>query len=170
MTSIIVCGVPISEWYITSIGAPFSAGRGGPDRRDFVTTIGCSTVCKLDPSPCWAYSSRDNLQQCFFSLFLRYRLIETLSRQSIEKLQCDIPIDGHQLASSCRQYIDWECNVWDMIVASILIISEIFPVINPFYCWCFVRLICNVIPAHDFSRWYTLHGRHTLIMLREKVF
>ena len=30
--------------------------------------------------------TRDNLRQQFFSLFLRYRLIETLSRRIIEKL------------------------------------------------------------------------------------
>ena len=30
--------------------------------------------------------TRDNLRQQFFSLFLRYRLIETLSRRNIEKL------------------------------------------------------------------------------------
>ena len=64
MTSIKVCGVPILEWCTTSIGAPLSAGQRGPgvqDWRDFVATIRCSTVCKLDPSPCWAYSSRDDL-------------------------------------------------------------------------------------------------------------
>ena len=36
--------------------------------------------------------TRDNLCQQFFSLFLRYRLIETLSRRSIES--CDVPSRG----------------------------------------------------------------------------
>ena len=58
MTSIIVCWVPISEWYTISIGAPLSAGRRGPDLRDFVATIGC---CRLDPSPCCACGSLDDL-------------------------------------------------------------------------------------------------------------
>ncbi len=44
--------------------------------------------------------TRDNLRQQFFSLFLWYWLIETLSRRSIEKLWCAIQRVGHQLA--CR--------------------------------------------------------------------
>ena len=58
MTSIIVCGVPISGCYKISIGAPLSAGRRGPDWIDFASTIWC---CRFDPSPCWAYGSRDDL-------------------------------------------------------------------------------------------------------------
>jgi hypothetical protein len=38
--------------------------------------------------------TRDSLRQWFISLVLQYRLIETHSRQDIEKLQCTIPGDG----------------------------------------------------------------------------
>ncbi len=111
---------------------------------------------------------QDNLLQWYFLLVLRYQLIETLSRLHIEMWQWAIPGDGHQLA--CRQSIDCSCNFGDMIVALIGIISIIFSGLNPLRCWFSVRLICNVNPAHDFTRRYRHHGPCTLIILRAGMF
>ena len=41
--------------------------------------------------------------------------------------------------------------------------------ISPLCCMCFVRLICNVNLAHDFTRRYQHYGSHTLIILRDKI-
>ena len=67
--------------------------------------------------------------------------------------------------------IDWLCNVEDMIVASIMITSIIFPgiMISPLRCVCFFGLIYNVILAHDFTRRYCHHGCHTRIILSNEI-